>query len=249
MQMMIVAIAVLGVVFCARAGAQERVSAPTEVYLLIGQSNMAGRAAIPEDAKVSLERCLMLDEKGQWIPARNPLNEFSTVRKEMSMQKLGPGYSFAKRMAAADPKAIIGLVVNARGGTSIEEWAKGQKLYEEAIRRAKVALASGQLKGILWHQGEGNAGDAKYLEKLKTLVSHLRSDLDASEVPFVCGEILGKHLVNDQLRAAEKEIPQCVCVSAEGMTSFDNLHFDTESAIKLGERYAEAMLRLQGRSR
>ena len=46
-------------------------------------------------------------------------------------------------------------------------WRKGSKaygkkqLYAEAVRRAKEGLKYGKLKGVLWHQGEGNSGSGK----------------------------------------------------------------------------------------
>ena len=42
------------------------------------------------------------------------------------MQRLGPAYGFAKEMAR-QTKRPVGLVVNARGGSSINSWLKGAK--------------------------------------------------------------------------------------------------------------------------
>jgi hypothetical protein len=99
------------------------------VYLLIGQSNMAGRAPYTEDEAGILDRCYLLNAADQWEPAANPLNRYSTIRKGLGMQKLGPGYSFAKAMLAANPDIAIGLVVNAKGGSAIEEWGPKSQFY------------------------------------------------------------------------------------------------------------------------
>lgn len=70
---------------------------------------------------------------------------------------------------------LIGLVVNAKGGTKIEQWEKGTRFYKEAVLRAKEAQATGTLKGILWHQGESNARNPEdYLKKLEKLVENHR---------------------------------------------------------------------------
>lgn len=88
-----------------------------EIYLLIGQSNMAGRADIEIQDQDTLENVYLFTgiSGKEWEKAANPLNKYSTVRKELSMQKLGPGYTFAREIAKARVGKQIGLVVNAKG--------------------------------------------------------------------------------------------------------------------------------------
>ena len=52
------------------------------LYLLIGQSNMAGRARIPADAKGNIPNVYLLNQEGEWNSAANPLNQYSTIRKK-----------------------------------------------------------------------------------------------------------------------------------------------------------------------
>ena len=61
------------------------------VYLLIGQSNMAGRAAIPRTQRgpSSGATCSTARTSGNRRPI--PLNRYSTARKGLGMQRLGPG--------------------------------------------------------------------------------------------------------------------------------------------------------------
>lgn len=92
------------------------------IYLLIGQSNMAGRAPFTTEEGKVIKRCYLLNDKGVWEPAKNPLNIYSTIRKQAGMQKMNPGYMFAKTMLDKDKDISIGLVVNAKGGTKIEPW-------------------------------------------------------------------------------------------------------------------------------
>lgn len=216
------------------------------VYLLIGQSNMAGRAPMDESTSKQIEGCLLLNSTGQWEAAKNPLNRYSTIRKGLGMQKLNPGYSFAKVMKKANPKVTIGLVVNAKGGSKIEQWTPETKFYKDILERAKVAQKTGILKGVLWHQGESNSSDSdSYLPKLKALIENLRKDLKTPKLPFVAGQIKEGEKINEEIAKLPKILPLTGVVLAKGLKTMDRWHFDAASMLKLGERYAVEMLKLQ----
>ena len=241
-----------------------------DVYLMIGQSNMAGRGEMTEADKDIISGVYILDDRDSIVPASAPLNIYSSVRKKKEIQGVTPAMSFCKEVAEKTSRKIL-LVVNARGGTSIERWMKDYKgtvrysakvdgpekdgmlipsLYEEAVRRTKIAMQYGRLKGILWHQGESNSekdASKQYLSQLSAFVSDLRNDLDAPDVPFVAGEIYEgyKNAVyfNKQIRKISRKIDNAYCVSSKGCTSkSDQLHFSRDGQILLGERYAEIIL-------
>lgn len=225
-----------------------------DLFLLIGQSNMAGRAEITSTLRDTLKN-VYLFTGDSWIPAANPINKYSTVRKRLSMQRLGPGYSFAKKLSKCTGKRI-GLIVNARGGTAIKWWEKGYSgdhdynLYEEAVKQAKKAQKYGNLKGVLWLQGSGDKREPeKYMPLLKKLVKDLRHDL-GGDFYFLVGEI-GKWrqssiAINRVLRSTPENIKNSGCVFADGLTPLKgdstNPHFDTRSQLILGQRYADDIL-------
>jgi hypothetical protein len=221
---------------------------PIDIYLLIGQSNMAGRAPIEEKDALEDTRILLLNADDQWEQATHPLNQYSTIRKTLSMQRLNIGATFAQSMREANSSTTVGLVVNAKGGTAIELWEKDTTFYDEAVRRTKAAeAAGGTLRGILWHQGESNSESPDYLDKLEQLIADLREDLESPDLPFVAGQVSmvkGDRLVNRLLL----QLPECVestgCVSSEGMIVFDGAHFDPPSTRELGRRYATIMREL-----
>jgi hypothetical protein len=222
---------------------------PDEIYLMIGQSNMAGRAEVTPELATPLKSAFLLNDKGEWEPAQNPLNRYSTVRKGMNMQRLGPGYGFAREMIAQRPDVTIGLVVNAKGGSKIDVWEEGGKFFEDAVKRTKQAMeAGGNLKGICWHQGESNANDPDYLEKIKALVTAFRNAFDDPALPFVVGETCkaqSERPVNKHLNQLPDAVSMTACVKADGLKAYDgNTHFDTDSQLELGKRYATEMLRL-----
>lgn len=216
---------------------------PDRVFLLIGQSNMAGRAALEPGDEQPLPRVLLLDDHGHWIPATNPLNRFATDRKVLSMQRISPGAGFGLAMADAFPDETIGLISNARGGTSVEQWQKGQPLYDNTLKRLR-AVRDLKIDGVIWHQGEANRNDADYLKKLAGVIESLRDDLDASDLPFVAGEIYGAARVNNLLQQLPETVSRTGVASARGLTVFDKVHFDRESQFTLGKRYAAEMLKL-----
>ncbi len=219
------------------------------VYLLIGQSNMAGRAPYTEEETEHIDRCYLLNDEEQWEPAKNPLNRYSSIRKDLGMQKLNPGYSFSKTILEANKDISLGLVVNARGGSSIEEWSRESEFYKEAVRRTEAALEEGVLKGILWHQGESDAEDPHYLEKLQLLIENLRNDFGISNLPFVAGQVNDVPLINDQIAKLPETVASTGFARSEGLEAMDRWHFDAQSMKLLGERYAEEMLAIQARQR
>jgi len=211
------------------------------LYLLIGQSNMAGRAPIEDQDKAPLERCFLLNAKNEWERATAPLGRYSTV--EVKQCKLNPGYTFAQKMVEAQPGISIGLIVNAKGGTNIAEWKKGGQLYNEAVRRTRLAQETGVVKGILWHQGESDEKNTNYLTELKVFIEDLRGDLGTPDVPFIAGQVNDVKLINDDVARLPFEVAHTAFVSSDGLTCLDRWHFDSKSMRLLGERYAAAMLR------
>lgn len=219
------------------------------IYLLIGQSNMAGRAPLTAEQYNAIENTFLFDLNGQWQLATNPLNRYSTIRKNIDMQKLGVGDSFADTMNNNDlyqgHKTKIGLVVNAKGGSSIAEWQLDKHFFKEAIKRLKQAQQTGVIKGILWHQGESDFKDPDYLNKLVKLVNDLRNELRLAQLPFVAGQINNVPLINQQIAKLPTKLERTAFVSSKGLTAMDRWHFDNQSMKKLGEGYAKAMLKLQ----
>ena len=163
------------------------------------------------------------------------------------MQKLNPGYGFVKTMLKEDACSSIGLVVNAKGGSKIAQWKKGTRFYNEALRRTKIAMKNGQLKGILWHQGESDHKNQNYLDELKVLITNLREDLGNKGLPFVAGQINNVQLINDQIEKLPLQIPHTGYAKSENLKASDRWHFNTQSQIILGQRYAEVMMKLMSK--
>lgn len=226
-----------------------------DIYLLIGQSNMAGRAEITSEVRDTLDN-VYLFTGSNWQKAANPLNRYSNTRKSIDMQKLGPGYTFALTLSQNIDNEI-GLVVNARGGTSIEQWQKEYtgdndfNLYEHALERIERVNNDGTIKGIIWHQGESNQSrPSSYMESLIKLVRDFRNDLGMPELYFVAGQIgqwrNGSLQINKVIEQIPQQIDNAAYVVTDGLTPLNgdstDPHFDSRSQKILGERYAQEVL-------
>ena len=228
------------------------------LYLLLGQSNMAGRGELEAADLLPHPRVWAFTLDKQWEPAVEP------ITKDRSYALgVGPGVAFGKLMAEQNPGVHIGLIPCAVGGTPLHRWSRGGDLYSNAVVRAKEAVRHGTLKGVLWHQGENDSSreeDAKsYGERLARMISDLRTDLKQPKLPFVAGEI-GEFLytrkqpektaharvINAALREIPQRVPNTACVLSAGLAhKGDEVHFDARSQRELGKRYAEEMARLQ----
>lgn len=225
-----------------------------QLFLLIGQSNMSGRGVIePEDREV-IPGVFTLDKDLNWVPAIDPIHLERISGVSM-------GRTFGRTLVAENPGQAIGLIPSAVGSSSLEMWKRGGELYENAVRRTKAALKGGRLRGILWHQGEGDGilePDAlTYAVRWTTFISALRADLGVPDVPVIVGELCrsiyhrpdGKTRfalqVNEQLALLSLTVPHVGFVSSEGLTDKgDHTHFDSRSQREFGRRYALAFLAL-----
>ena len=230
------------------------------LFLLVGQSNMAGRGEVTAADTVPDPRVLMWSKDGAWVPAVDPMHF------DKPAAGVGLGRSFAATLADADPNVTIGLIPAAVGGSPIDAWTPGafyeptaSHPWDDALRRARAALDAGTLDGILWHQGESDATATlapTYATKLHALIARWRAELQAPDVPFLAGQ-LGRFdghpwdAFRVQVDRAHRELPGTVAhtafIGAEGLThNGDGVHFDAESYRELGRRYADAWLALRG---
>ena len=159
-------------------GAQTKSVAPSvqlpvkeklQLYLLMGQSNMAGRGKLGPEDQTPHPRVLVFTLQNQWEPAIEPI-----THDKPAILGVGPGLAFGKAMAGKQPGVTIGLVPCAFGGTPLKRWQRGGDLYSNAVHRATLAMRDGTLAGILWHQGEADAASSTnantYAERLAQMI-------------------------------------------------------------------------------
>lgn len=232
---------------------------PLHLYLLAGQSNMAGRGELDADHSTTDPNVYALKSDMSWGPASDPLHF-----DKPAIVGVGPGLSFGKQMAASNPNVQIGLIPTAVGGSPIRSWAPGgvhaptnTRPYDDALSRTfrVLALQGGELKGIIWHQGESDRNNVEgYEEALVALVDRFRKEFQHPDLPFVAANLAsyyteseaGAAKINQAIDQLPKHRTHTAVVTAEGLQAKDdNVHLDTASSRVLGERYAVAMLKLQ----
>jgi hypothetical protein len=229
------------------------------LYVLAGQSNMAGRGKVDTLDKTPHPRVWMLNKANQWVPATEPMHF-----DKPAVVGVGPGLAFGKEMAAQNPTAFIGLIPTAVGGSAIDAWTPGgyheqtkNYPYDEAIKRVQIAQQSGTIHGILWHQGESDSKPeltGAYEAKLTQLIGRFRQVVNNPNVPVVVGTLgdfyVAKNPAAAQINTILVKLPghlaRVACAEATGLTDGgDVTHFNAESARELGLRYAKAMQALE----
>lgn len=230
---------------------------PLHLYLLAGQSNMAGRGEI--DSTRTHPRVFALKSDMSWGLASDPLHF-----DKPAIVGVGPGLAFGEAMADANAKIRIGLIPAAVGGSPIAAWTPGgvhaqtnTRPYDDALSRTfrVLAMHGGELKGIIWHQGESDRNDtAGYEDALVALVQRFRKEFGVSNLPFVAAELAsyytdkepGALQINEAINQLPTRLPHVWVVTASGLSAKpDGVHLDAKSSRILGQRYAEAMIQLQ----
>ncbi len=221
-------------------------------FLMIGQSNMAGRGFVHDVTPIYNERIQML-RNGRWQMMTEPINY------DRPVSGISLASSFAEAWSRKNEEDKIGLIPCAEGGSSLDEWSVDGILFQHAISEARFALQTSELSGILWHQGESDSfnGNYKtYYKKLEIIMEQLRKELNAYDIPLIIGglgDFLGKEgfgkncteyqLINQELEKFAFEHKACYFVTAKELTSNpDGIHIDAISQRKFGLRYFDALL-------
>ncbi|XWS21244.1 hypothetical protein CRYUN_Cryun30bG0038800 [Craigia yunnanensis] len=193
-----------------------------EIFILAGQSNMAGRGGVADgkwDGSVPPEfqpnpSILRFTAKLTWEEARDPLHADIDVGRICGVV---PGMAFANEILTH------GLGIGVDGGA---------------------------IRAILWYQGESDTGTKEnaeaYKGKLEKLIQDLRSDLNLPTFPFIqvalaSGE--GEFVETVRKVQLKTNLPNLKCVDAKGLPlKADNLHLTTTSEVKVGLKLAHAFL-------
>ena len=249
------------------------------IYLAFGQSNMEGQGNIEQQDKSVDERFQVLwaadngscsgKTKGKWSTAVPPLAHCQGA-------KLGPTDYFGRTMVEkTDPQIKVGVIVVAVAGCSIQLFDKdsyanyarsqqswmtqrindyGGNPYGRLIEMAKKAQEEGVIKGIIFHQGETDAGDGNWPSAVKKVYDNIIKDLGLeNDIPFLAGEVLRSGVskgANNNIAKLPQQSKNFYVVSSEGFNQAlgdgQNVHFTSQEYRDFGKRYAEKMIEVLG---
>lgn len=227
-------------------------------FLMIGQSNMAGRGDLDEVPPIINKELFML-RMGRWQVLSEPVNTDRAVTKGDFHSGVSLGATFGDEHQKYF-NVKTGMIPCADGGTKMLQWMPGEILFDHAVFMTKLAMRTSNFGGIIWHQGESDSNkdaSALYKERFITMITEMRRQLGAEELPVILGELSTdinrnrwKHgdyidVMNETFHDIAKSIPKCAVASAKGLSiKGDGLHFDSKGSREFGKRYFEKYLEL-----
>ncbi|GAB5405205.1 MAG: sulfatase-like hydrolase/transferase [Aureliella sp.] len=250
-----------------------------DVYLLAGQSNMDGRGRISElseEQKGAIEDAIIFyrsvpRSSDGWQPLQPGFSVPPKYKGDFPSPTFGPEIGFVRSIQKSKPGRNVAIIKGSKGGTSLRaDWKPGTKGdvasqgpryrdFVETIRMATDQLRRRgdqfTIRGMLWHQGESDSRSSSetYGRRLNELIVRIREDVGVSELPIVVGEVFdnGKRdSVRAVVQAVASQHPTVGLASSSGTSTWDpGTHFDANSQLLLGERFAAAMLELPATGR
>ncbi len=179
------------------------------VFLLAGQSNLAGRppgsevgrpegeSAIQMDYVCSFARDVMSPHRSRgWVPLG-----VSPEHEGIVCPHFGPEIGFGRGLISAGHREPMALIKHGRGATNLaEDWhpfaATGKLLYRDFIEQVRAAQArleatgeSCEIQALIWCQGESDSTRREwaeaYEENLQRLFTWMRADLGCENLPVL----------------------------------------------------------------
>ncbi|MDF9799464.1 hypothetical protein OKW21_004727 [Catalinimonas alkaloidigena] len=229
------------------------------IFIMAGQSNMAGRGRVEPEDTIAHPRILTINQEKEWIVAKEPLHFY-----EPKLTGLDCGLAFGRELLRHVPDSIsIALIPCAVGGSAIQQWLgdstfRNVQLMHNFEEKVDLARQSGHIKGILWHQGESDATDELiplYPAQLGKLISTFRTYIGDANLPVLIGE-LGPYATPDEKQQRWHRINEAIHQFADSdqlirvastsdlQHKGDDVHFNSESQRILGKRFAEKYLEI-----
>jgi len=238
------------------------------LFILAGQSNIAGRGEVPKSGQNANSRAFVFGNDYHWRIAVEPIDDPSNQVDKVSEDPdagFSPALAFATSLLEQRSDMVIGLIPCARGGSSIYEWRRSlseNTLYGSCLKRVRAASTMGNVAGILFFQGEADAiAPELYQEtvllpnewgdRFVVLVNNWRDDLGLPELPVVFAQI-GANTAPDifvnwaivKEQQGSVQMPFCVMITTDDLALKDAVHFTSESYQTIGKHFAEAYVNL-----
>ena len=226
------------------------------VFIMAGQSNMAGRGIVEKEDTVPNKRILSVNNTGRIVVAKEPLHFY-----EPNLTGLDCGVMFARTLIKEIQDSILILMVpTAVGGSSISQWLgdsthRGVPLLSNFFKHVEIGKQFGVIKGILWHQGESDANESNiphHKKRMGELFSKFRAAVGNDGLPVMVGELgffsdnpVNFSLLNKAIHEYAAEDKNCSVISTKDLKDKgDHLHFNSKAQREMGKRFAKAYLKV-----
>ena len=166
----------------------------------------------------------------------------------------------SERMIEHLPDSIsILLVPTAVGGSKISEWLNDSihrniSLLTNFKQKVELGKKYGQVKGILWHQGESDAHPVNiplYRKRLRDLFKKFREIVGNEDLPVLIGELgsysksKGSWLkINKQMNSYVRTDRRSLIIKTSDLKDRgDRVHFNAEGQRIIGQRFAKEYIK------
>ncbi len=256
----------------------EKESEVYDLILLAGQSNMRGRALwserVPRNHPAETDVGVLLSNNSNVIGVSRNIGDFKALSPHLhklkntgvEVRNYGMHVPLARKLYDCG-QTKLALINGASGGTSIEIWQKGERMYDDFLARItrevtalKQANKTINLVGFGWQQGEADKAMSKnqYRALLNTMLSDLKADIEnllpgqANSMKVVLMEpayTFAGQLDLDVARAMQEYAANNAATTSyvstiDLTTRVDNepIHWDAVAIRKAGNRLFNAMI-------
>lgn len=226
-----------------------------------------------------------IDGKGIWAPLQPGHGagfKSDGVTNQYS-DRFGLELTFAQHIQKLNPDKKIAIIKYSRGGTSIDSTAAGDfgcwdpdfegkngiNQYDHFLATLNNAFSVSDIDGdgeadrlipagILWMQGESDAGSEevamKYYSNLKRLLDLIRAALRSDDLPVAIGMISDSRNDDDKMvwnyldlvqyaevKYTREDKKAALVISTENYDYSDKWHYDSNGYIDLGKKFAESL--------
>ncbi|MBN1394552.1 MAG: hypothetical protein JW959_05985 [Pirellulales bacterium] len=245
--------------------------AAAKVFLLGGQSNMAGVGGypggmingetIPPEPAMPAPYNVAQPDVQFWYN-----NAWTDLRPGFGYQstEFGPEVTFGYRLNELFPDDDIYLVKYAVSGANLAvDWNPGggtcYNTFKSTVNAALQNLSNNGrdpvVAGMIWMQGESDAHNSTYAPlygtNLASLINTVRSDFSAPEMQFVVGRITNVYAWGTEadmalVRTAQEAVPGIVgdasWINTDDLQVVYTGHYGTEGQVNLGIRFANEFI-------
>lgn len=237
-------------------------AASIDVYIIAGQSNAVGGGKVnqlPSTIKTSYQNAKV------WNYTNNSIEPYELGINTNLLHNwtgtFGPEAALAANIVTKNKNDFIILKYAYSGSSMHTDWNPdtGGYLYTglmKAINDLNKKASDEKIilnyKAMFWMQGEADVApeySLYYPQRLSTLITNIRSKVKNNSLPIILGQVMGNrtdttttNFHHQQESFVEKDNYATLVPTYDLSLENDNLHYNTEGQIELGNRFFNAYI-------